>query len=346
MDKNIDPRLIVPSYINKPDVRFFDAAEAPFGIYGVKKDEKGYLRLSEDIAGRINSRARKFSSATAGGRVRFKTDSTYIAIRVHLGDIYRISMLTLTASAGFDLYEDERFLGSFNPPYEIQSGGVYEAVVNLGERRERELTVNMPSYSSVIELEIGIDGDATLSSHKKYKVERPIVFYGSSITHGACASRPGLTFPLMLSRRLDADIVNLGFGAGCRGETEIARYIGELEASAFVCAYDHNAPNKEKLAETHEAFFKALRSQAPKLPVVFVSRPDIEINEEGSARFSVIKRTYDNAISEGDDNVYLLDGISLLDRSELTNDGIHPNDIGEKVIADRLEIYLRKMLKM
>ena len=341
---NTDPRLVVPSYIGKPDVRFFDIDEFPFKIYGVSRFGDGYLRVDPSVAARLNSRAKKFNSATAGGRVRFKTDSPYVAVRVHIGEIYRVPMLTLTASAGLDLYEGKKFLGSFNPPYELQSGGVYEAVINLGEKRWRELTVNMPLYSGINGLFIGISESAEISSAGEYNMPEPIVFYGSSITHGACASRPGTTFSARLSRMLDADIVNLGFGAGCRGETELAEYIGGLGAKLLVCAYDHNAPNSQKLSLTHKPFYESLRRVSPDMPMLFVSRPEIEPTEDGEIRRGIIKETVAYAASRGDKNVYYLNGGELLRDFDLTHDLVHPNDLGQDRIAVRLFDEITKIL--
>ena len=345
MDRNTDPRLAVQSYIGKPDVRFFNIDDAPFKLHGVFREGDMYKRVPKTVADTLNPRAKKFSTAAAGGRVRFKTNSSYVAIKAHLGDIYRISMLTLTASAGFDMYEGGEFLGSFNPPYEIESGGVYEAVINLGERRQRELVINMPPYSQVHSLYVGIDGEATLAESSGYKNKAPIIFYGSSITHGACASRPGLHYTAMLSRALDRDNINLGFGAGCRGEVQIAEYIASLGACALVCAYDHNAPNKEKLLLTHAPFVEKIREISEKLPIILVSRPDVERNAEGDERYEIIKDTFDKRRMLGDENVYLIDGRRILLSSDLTHDGIHPNDLGEKVIAEKLLPYLKLAIK-
>lgn len=345
-NSKIDPNLVLPSYIGKPDVRFFDIDEPPFEIHGVRRHEGQYTRVPPEIAAKLNTRAKKFNSATAGGRVRFKTDSTYVAIRVHIGDIYRVPMLTLTASAGFDLYEGKCFLGSFNPPYEIQSGGVYEAVISLGERRERNLTLNMPLYSSVMKIWIGIDGKGSVSAPEKYKRVAPIVFYGSSITHGACASRPGMTFSAMLSRAIDTDIINLGFGAGCRGEGVLAEYIAQLDPALLVCAYDHNAPNAEKLKETHEPFYKALREKNKNIQILFVSRPETESTDDGERRRAIIKETYTKAREQGDQRVHYLDGRELLYERDLTHDGLHPNDLGEAKIAEKLLEIITEILKI
>ena len=88
-----------------------------------------------------------------------------------------------------------------------------------------------------------------------YVVEKPIVFYGSSITEGGCASRVTNAYPALLSKWLNADYINLGFSGSAKGEIPVAEFIAEQSMSAFVYDYDHNAPNPEHLAATHEAFF-------------------------------------------------------------------------------------------
>ena len=334
----IDPNLITKSYIGKPDVRFFDAEMPPFKTYGIKKYSDGYARLPSEVANTLNSRARAFSKTSAGGRIRFSTDSAYVAIRARVTNIYRISMMTLNLSAGFDVYADGRFVGCLTPPYELQNGGVYEAVVNLGERTKREITVYTPCYCTVLDLEIGIDGSASLFEPSEYSLSKPVVFYGSSITNGALASRPGLTYPAIISRSLDLDYINLGFGAGCRGETSLGSYIGTIDASLLVCAYDHNAPNPKKLRQTHYPFYSAIRDTSWALPIVFVSRPDPKPSPDRDERRMIIKDSFLLAQNSGDSNVYFLDGAEIF--SELdgdhTMDGIHPNDRGSHILAEKM----------
>lgn len=111
-----------------------------------------------------------------------------------------------------------------------------------------------------------------------YSIEKPIVFYGSSITQGGCASRPGNSYTHIICRWLDANMVNLGFSGNAKGEPEMAELISQIDMGALVMDYDHNAPDAEYLLNTHENFFKIIRSNHPYLPVIFVSKPDFDKN--------------------------------------------------------------------
>ncbi len=82
--------------------------------------------------------------------------------------------------------------------------------------------------------------------------------------------------------------------------------------SVFFYDYDHNAPSIGHLKETHEKGFKAIRKQNPELPIVIMSRPVYYPAEFETERFNIIKDTYENAVKNGDKNVYLIDGKTLM----------------------------------
>ena len=195
-------------------------------------------------------------------------------------------------------------------------------------------------------LYIGLRKDAYLGEPAPYLHKTPVVYYGSSITQGGCASRPGLSYQSILSRKLDTEYVNLGFSGSCKAEDAMIRYLCEQEMSVFVYDYDHNAPTPEYLAETHEKLYKALRFTKPDLPIVLMSRPKFTLNEDDRRRLRIIEKTYDNAKAAGDDNIYLLDGPTLmaLAGDEGTVDGCHPNDLGFFSMAAALEPVLRKLV--
>lgn len=343
----IDPNLIVPCSIGKLDVRYFDIDSAPFRIYGVWRDGDNYYRIPPEVSVRVNPRVHAVRANTTGGRVRFVTDSSYVAVRARIDGIYRISMMTLTGTTGLDMYADGKYAGTFQAPYELKNGGVFESVVNLPDRRKRVITVNFPSYANLLNLEVGIEDGATLSHAPDYKYESPIVYYGSSITNGGCATRPGMSYPAIISRMLDADYRNLGFGGACRGEAAMAEYIAELDMSAFVLAYDHNARDPERLLATHEPFFRTVREANPKLPIIIMSRPQFTQSPDRDARFEVIRRTYENAVALGDRNAYLIPGWSFFDEVEgdYTVDGIHPTDLGFHFMARGIAPVLKSAMK-
>ncbi|MBR6426308.1 MAG: hypothetical protein IKS28_00630, partial [Clostridia bacterium] len=180
----------------------------------------------------------------------------------------------------------------------------------------QDLIIDFPLYNDVDKLFIGVSDKALFETPAGYGRRVPVVYYGSSITQGGCASRPGNSYQAMLSRALDCDYINLGFSGSAKGEQIIARYIAGLEMSAFVFDYDHNAPDAEHLARTHEPFFLTVREAHPDTPVIIISKPDvINVDPEAERSFAVrrdiIRKTYENALSRGDKNVYFIDGASI-----------------------------------
>lgn len=343
----IDSNFKVDTELKINDIKFLNINQPPFKIYGVFYEAGKYRRLPENIAVTVNDGVYSFHAHTAGGRVRFKTNSPYIAIHVKMPNIIKMPHFALTGSAGFDMYigkDPEKYYATFIPPFEIQNG--YESVVYFDSAELREININFPLFSEVSELYIGISNNAELYSPEPYKYQKPIVYYGSSITHGGCASRPGNSYESIVSRKLDADYINLGFSGSARAEEGIAEYISGLPMSVFVYDYDHNAPTAEHLNKTHERMFKVIRKANPLLPIVMLSRPKISLSAEEEKRLEIIKTTYRNAIDSGDNNVYLLDGRTLMNLAEYegTVDGCHPNDIGFMSMAAALGDVLKRIL--
>ena len=178
------------------------------------------------------------------------------------------------------------------------------------------------------------------------RFDKPIVFYGSSITQGGVASRPGNAYTAIASRRLCCDHINLGFSGSAKGESEIAEYIAGLDMKAFVYDYDHNAPNSEHLRLTHEKLYRRIRESHSDIPYIMISKPTGY--EHDRVRRAIIMDTYRNAVNDGDENVYFLDGATLFvgdEREACTVDGCHPNDLGFYRFAKALEPILKACLK-
>lgn len=343
----IDANLRVDTKINKDDIRFYDVKNAPFQIYGVRYDNGKFRRLPEQVACGVNKGVAELHACTAGGRVRFCTDSPYIAIYVKIPNVGRYPHMPLTCSAGLDLYvwdEGQRYVKSFMPPYGMVDG--YESVIELPYGDMREYTINLPLYSEVSELYVGIRNTASLAAPREYTTQKPVVFYGSSITQGACASRPGRAYESILSRRFDFDYINLGFSGHARGEREMAEYISQLDMTAFVYDYDYNAPTIAHLEETHQRMFQIVRKANPELPILLLSRPKYYLTQGEEERLVIIRKTFQNAQASGDRNVYLLDGRTLMEMAggEGTVDDTHPNDLGFASMAEAVGAVFEKIL--
>jgi len=185
---------------------------------------------------------------------------------------------------------------------------------------------------------IGIDPEAQLLPPESYRNSRPMVFYGSSITQGGCASKPGDSYQAIISRALNLDYINLGFSGNARAEKSMADYISSLDMSIFVYDYDHNAPSPEYLKETHERMFLTIREKHPDLPIIMMSRPRYNITPDTAARLAIIKETYERAIARGDKNVYLITGRELMAicKNDGSVDGTHPTSFGFYSMAQPL----------
>ena len=338
----IDKNFKVETKINKNDIEFHNARSAPFRIYGVFYEDGKFRRMPEGVAKTVSPGVYYLHANTAGGRVRFKTNSPYVAISTKMAGITRMDHFPLCGTAGFDLYADGEYVKTFRPPYDMADG--YESLIELGTAKMREITINLPLYSDICELYVGLARDAEIHAPTPYRVEKPVVFYGSSVTQGGCASRPGNSYQGFITRWLDCDHINLGFSGNAKGEEEMADYIASLDMSVFVSDYDYNTPNAEHLAATHERLFKKVREAHPDLPIIIVTRPKPHYYEgEDLECFAVIKATYEHAIAAGDKNVYFIDGRTLLGEIgfEGTVDTVHPTDLGFYYMAKRIAEELK-----
>lgn len=351
----VDRNMIIETSIEEPDIKFHDVRQAPFNIYGFfdPYGQPYFRRLPADVAEATNPGVVKLSKESAGGRVRFSTDSSYVAIKAVMPILGRNSHTPLEASAGFDLYEDypnfgeSRYVKSFLPPY--KSDGGYEQIIRLGSRKMRHFTINFPLHSCVKDLYVGIQEDATLVEGLKYRNTLPIVIYGSSIVHGTGATRPGLIYSNILTRRLNMDIFNLGFSGNAKGEDAITDYLSSLSMCIFICDYDHNAPNVEHLRSTHQRMYDRFRAVQPDTPYVIVSRPNIATNPAtGIERRDIIIDTFRHARESGDRRIWYIDGESFFlgkTENDCTIDTVHPNDMGYSLMADGFECTIKYILE-
>lgn len=341
---------------NEPESRselvYYNVNCAPFTVYGLQRDEKnGYVRMPLEIAKQISKDFEGLNNSTAGGRVRFSTDSTVVSVKCKLNGSWRMTHMADVGTTGFDLYEardgKQTFLGSVLPPRERVDE--YSGKINLKHGGVRDLILDMPLFSGVSELLIGIESGSILRDGGKYKYKTPVVFYGSSITHGACASRPGNCYIGMLSRRFDTDYLNFGYSGNAHGEPIIFDYLSKLNMSIFVYDYDHNAQSVEMLRETHYNGYKIIRTKQPQLPIIMVTRPDYDNPAcDGKPYRDVICDTYEKALAEGDTNVYFIDGekeFKTFVADGYTVDCTHPNDLGFELMAQKIGDVIAKILE-
>lgn len=336
---DIDINLRVVSDFVRDDVVLYDPRNEPFTLYGVHYEDGCYRRLPKELGLAVSEGVAELHKNTAGGRICFTTDSDCVGIVVRRRGFWRMPHMAASGSIGFDLYVRENgfynFHGNFMPDY---SDDGYQSLHTFHNREKREIIIHFPLYSGVDEVYVVLNKDAKVEKWSGYTHKKPIVFYGSSITQGGCASLPSSDYVSRVARRFDSDYINLGFSGSARAEESIMKYIAGLDMSIFVYDYDYNSPSAEHLRSTHERGFLTVRNAHPDLPIILANSPNCDSisnlynsTSEVSERREIVKATYENALAAGDKNVYFVDStIHYPDfsRSGCTVDGCHPTDLG------------------
>ncbi len=347
--EELDRNFAVQSETSEANTKVYDACRPPFSLHGLSAPtapDGRFFRLPPDRAWQVSEGVGTLSCHCAGGRIRFKTNSSYIAIRAKMGNVSKMSHFALTGSAGFDLYAGAEYLITFIPQFQITDELFGEYRTEGGEIKE--YTLNFPLYSEVKELSVILDETAVVEAADDYDREKPLVFYGSSITQGGCASHPGTAYTSVVARRMHLDHINLGFSGNAKGEGAMAEYIAELDMLAFVFDYDFNAPTAEHLTTTHAAFIDVVRRAHPTLPIICISAPTPK-HKDHATRKQIIRDNVANAKAKGDENIYYIDMSDYLISHgvlhEASVDGCHPNDLGFYFMAQAVETLLKDILK-
>ncbi len=257
--------------ITQTDVVWHNVRQAPFSLHGVyyepsklENEYGAFMRFPQEVGEKVNFNIQWFSSIVAGGRVRFMTNSPYVAIKAVVAAQNPHRNSNFLATHGFGVYANNTYRGTIAPANVLPTDAVdglllFSGVCNLPTQCLEEICLTMPLYSKVRELYVGVKEGCSLQAAMEYANKKPVVFYGSSITQGGCASHSGNDYESMLSRWLNTDFINLGFSGSAKGEPELAEYIAGLDMSVLVMDYDYNAPNVEHLQNTHLPFYEIVR---------------------------------------------------------------------------------------
>ena len=349
---DIDPNFRLSDKI-PTDTKFRSVWEEPFRIYGIADNEKGdFCRLPRELLPQCSAGIQRLAEYLAGACVRFTTDADSLSVVWELLTSANMSHFAPCGKNGMELFEETeqgtRHVSNLIPA--LEDGGACRIQQSSFVRLPgglRSYVLYLPLYNGLKTLMLGLPPQAQLLPGRTPRTEKPVVFYGSSVTQGACASKAGSCYTTLLARRLDTAQINLGFSGNAKGEEIIARYIASLDMSLFVYDYDYNAPSVEHLQATHEPFFRIIREAQPELPVVMISRFSGTWGADADARRDVIRNTFLHAVQAGDHRVWFVDGHPLFgetDRDMCTVDTGHPTDIGFLRVADALEPLLRKIL--
>ena len=312
--------------------------------------ESTWDRLPARAKGVVRDPVWNLSRHSAGIAVRFVTDSPSISVRWRLtGDSLAMPHMPATGVSGVDLYA--RTPGGWRWAACGRPSGMEttSTLVRDLPRESREWMLYLPLYNGVASVEIGIDEGSSIAPARRRS--KPVVFYGTSITQGACASRPGMTHVAILGRRLDRPVVNLGFSGNGRLEPEVGRFLEEIDAEVFVLDCLPNLDGSST-AERAGPMVMQIRASHPNTPIVMVEdrtyadAPFFEgRRQRNEGNREAFRRAYDDLIANGIGGLIYVRGDGLLgDDGEGTVDGSHPTDLGFMRQADALEPPIRRAI--
>jgi len=352
-------RLMRVGGLRLEGVEWRSPLEPPFRLAGfpwIARDGV-YRRMPLKPAHPLPKAVDDLANCTAGGQIAFRTDSGRLAIIVQLAGPSTMDHMPATGQSGFDCYLGSPFRQRYLGTTRMRPGRRRYAHLffDLPRDEMRAVTLNFPLYQGVKSVLLGLDSGARLLPPPPFEDARPIVIYGTSITQGGCASRPGMAWTNILSRRLNRPVVNLGFSGSGRGEPEVARVIAEIpDPALLVLDYEANAGTLESLRKTFPVFLRILRRAHPRAPILVISRCPFAIEnfKPEATRARLAGRDFERDVirqlrAKGDRRLFFHDGSTILgadDWEEFAVDGVHPTDFGFHRIANALTPVFQRIL--
>lgn len=344
---------MTPAILLLAALTWFTPQDAKFTINGLPwfaENNGELIRLPRRLESQIPKPVWNLGLDPAGGRIRFRTDSTSVAIRVEYRGPSNMQNMHAFGQTGIDLYIDGVYRSTVVAPKDAAPGKPTEFVYFSGlPKQARDITLYLPLYARANVLGIGVDEDAVINKPRRFANPKPVVFYGTSITQGGCASRSGLSYQSIIGRQLNVDHVNLGFSGNGKGEPVMAGLTAEIDASLFVLDFSQNNPTIESLKEVYEPFLTTVRTKHPKTPIIAITPIASANNNPKFEEFrQYIRGVINRHIANGDQKLTLVEGYTLLGPEKLDGlvDGVHPNDLGFQWMADGLAPIIARTLTL
>jgi len=344
-----------PKPVIEDTIAWFDASQWAIEGKGWNETIKPFDRLPAKAEKMVPQPVWNLSRDSAGMKTNFSTNSNEIRVRYRLMKS-RLAMphMPATGVSGVDLYANDvdgqsRWVNVAQPAKQDVESTLANGIDVLENGAAREFSLYLPLYNGVEKLEIGVPEQFEFTPTTSRK--KPILFYGTSIMHGACASRPGMSISAILGRRFDRPVTNLGFSGNGRMEVELAELIGELDTCAIAIDCLPNM-NPKLVSERAVPFVKKLRELKPNVPILLVEDREFTNSRfiESRRKFhaanqAALKTAFDHLKADGDELLWYLEGGDLLGQDgDGATDGSHPNDLGMMRYADAYEKVLKEML--
>lgn len=338
------------------EYEWHDAKKFTIEGLGFSDVKSPYDRLPVRAEGVVRKAVWDLSRHSAGVLVRFSANTPVIKARwVRTQEQLAGTNMTGISASGLDLYTQTapgkwRWLAVGRPEKDLKTESSLVSGIPKGER---EYMLYLPLFNGVTSIEIGVPKGTSIGAGAPRPADRkPILFYGTSITHGASASRAGMTHPAILGRRFDRPVINLGFSGNGKMEPEVTKFITELDPAVFVIDCLPNMVAKE-VEERTEPCVRMLREKHPSTPILLVEDRNYpegflipSRRERNQTSQKALQAAYARLQQAKIRNLHYLKADDLLgDDGEGTTDGSHPSDLGFVRQADAFEKVLRKILK-
>ena len=328
-----------------------------FPLYGKVSEETNerYERLPSRLEGVSRGPVWYLGRNSAGLYIRFRSNSTSIYARWESTFNNSMTHMTDTGTKGLDLYAlvdgEWRHVCSAQP----QGKKSEREIISNMDPVEREYMLYLSLYDGVMSLEIGVDEGAFIGhpAVDRPSREKPVVMYGTSILQGGCANRPGMAHTNIIGRRLDREVINLGFSGNALLDIEIAELMASVaDPGLYVLDYVPNA-SAEAIDKVGEDFFRIIRNAHPDVPVIFIedvifptTQFDNRLLEEVTTKNAAQKRLYDRLKKSGEKKIYYISAKGMIgDDGEATVDGIHFTDLGAMRYVDHVLPVMKKALR-
>ena len=313
-------------------------------IYG--KDSQGlvenheerkfpFQRLPQRYEKSLRKEVWELSENSAGVSISFRTNSSDLSVKWTIKSDFSMNHMTAVGIKGIDLYYKENgrwnYLSSGIPSGKRNKASLFKGL----SVKTRECRLHLPLYESVTSLQIGIN-EASFFEIIMDK-DLPIVFYGTSITQGGCASRPGIAHTNAISRILGFECINLGFSGNGHMEVSLGAIIAKIKAKLIVIECMANV-DIETIRKNTIPLIQAIRKtrQDSSPSIVFIEEaiannrnPDQKYIQSIHQKNIELAKQVKIADDLGHENVYIISQVGLIDQdSEATVDGTHYNDLG------------------
>ena len=333
-----DPNMAQQNAVVTNGVKWIDGKFLPIEGRAFNDTESYYDRLPANVTTNVNGGVRSMKHHTSGMLFRFRTDSKKLSFKwIPYNSGLSMDHMPSTGVSGIDVYRFDEYAGVWRY---VKTGRIHDAKkggsLSIAWTPGDACIVNLPLYNGIRSFELGIDPTAKVEAlgPRKSGIDKPVVFYGTSITHGGCCSRPGLGFVNLVGRHLDVPVVGLGFSGSGVMEYEMSEHLARIDASCYVldCLWNMNSnpknPNGRSVERNYEPFIRNLRAKRPGVPIVMAEMCDVYCKGPNE-KDKYMKGLYERLVAEGwKDLVYLPKDAMYTGDFEGTVDGCHPNDLG------------------